>query len=117
MSDSLWARYHKETEGHQVIETDVAFIRFVIDGDICYIHDLYVIPEARRLGWGTRITDQAAEVALKAGCRALRSAVCVKFVTGTEAMMANLSYGFRLVSNIGDMTFLEKVIGVPDGKK
>lgn len=93
---SLWSAYHKETEGHETLETESGFIRFSLNPPNCYVHDLYVRPDLRRGKYATNLADSVTLIAREAGCTHMWSEVGVVSRTSTEALYANLSYGFKV---------------------
>jgi ribosomal protein S18 acetylase RimI-like enzyme len=108
---SLWADYHKETEGHSVHETERGFIRYSCEPPNCYIHDLYVRPECRRSGHGTELADVVAERARESGCTYLWSRVGLGSATAQEALKANLAYGFMVREAQNGFMIMSKDIG------
>lgn len=91
---SLWSDYHKETEGHEVIETEYGFVRYSITAPLCWIHDLYVCPEHRRHNHGSFLAKKVTALAIEAGCTHLWSQVGLGSRTANDALKANLSFGF-----------------------
>lgn len=107
---SLYSDYAKEMHGRTVIETDCGFISFGEDSGLFIIHDLYVIPEARRSREGTRLADMASEVAVTSGHREIWAKIIPSVSGQSAAMAAQLAYGFRIVSSGPDYILLKKEI-------
>lgn len=108
---TLWSRYHEETEGHVVIEEAYGFIRFSIVPPVCLVHDLYVVPEERRKGYAWELADRTAKIARDAGCVEMWSEIGLKSKTCDGAMLANLAYGFKLRDTSGKFILMSKDIG------
>lgn len=115
MKKSLWARYHEETEGHMVIETDVAFIRFSFAPPNCFIHDLYVVPEARGQNHAFTLAEMVKALARKRGCEVIWAEVGMASKTKTEALRVNLRYGFQVHGAQNGFIVLRMDIGGKDG--
>jgi GNAT superfamily N-acetyltransferase len=49
----------------------VGYLELGFTGDIAFVHQVYVQPEARELGFGDGLLDAAREEALRHGCSAL----------------------------------------------
>jgi GNAT superfamily N-acetyltransferase len=54
---SLYARYIKERENIECLETEDGFCTYAIspDGNELHIHDVYVVPEKRKTGIGSEM--------------------------------------------------------------
>jgi GNAT superfamily N-acetyltransferase len=109
---SLWARYHEETEGHQVIETDKAFVRYHISPPLCLIHDIYVAPEVRSHGHGKAIMSRVTQEAREKGCTHLWSQVGLGMLCANESLKANLGYGFVVQRAENGFIIMTKDLGV-----
>lgn len=113
---SLWADYHKETEGHEVIENEYGFVRYSISAPNCFIHDLYVSPAHRRHNHGSFLAKKVTKLALEAGCTRLWSQVGLGSFTANEALKANLAYGFIVREAQNGFIIMSKEIGGENGK-
>lgn len=105
---SHYANYLKEREGKEVYESEEGFISYVIEGDECYIETIYVAPIFRRLSSGTNMANIVATRAKEAGCKFLSGSSDPRAHGATDAMMAMLTYGFKLHSIKGDLIVLTK---------
>lgn len=107
---SLLADYLMEREGREVIEDERGFASYDIDGDVCYIIDIYVRPAFRREGTATQIANQICDIALKRGCNTLLGSVDPTTNNATDSLKVLLAYGFEL-QGIGDkLIFFQKGI-------
>lgn len=116
MSD--WANYIKEREGHEIIETDEGFIEYhIVPGDpaLLFIDSFYIKPEFRRSAQGgtagMRLTQQAIEAGLRAGCVFAAAEIHVEMLNATHSLRAALAYGMRLHSTGHNRIMLIKRIG------
>lgn len=112
MADSLYAQYVKEREGKHILENDVGFATYSFIKDICYIQDIYTIPEARGLRIAASFADQITTHAREAGCKRLMGSVVIQANSSDVSMKILLAYGFKIVSCDGptQMIYLTKVI-------
>lgn len=100
---SQFSDYIKETQGRECIEREFGFVTYVITGPECYIEDIYVSPEFRIQGIGSRLTDMVREKAKGLGCTHLVGTVNGLFKDPTTSAKALLAYGFkieRIVQNV-----------------
>ncbi len=109
---SLFADYMKERENVETLEFEKGFITFkMLPDNSIYMKDIYVIPEARREGVGTFLTDKVCEIAKERGCSKVFGSVCIDASNCTDSMKAQLAYGMKLHSIKGNMIYLVKDIG------
>lgn len=108
---SLYAEYASERLGDHVFETGQGFATFRFpDPATCYIVDIYVVPEARRLGVASDISDKIVEIAKKKGCTKLLGSVVPSTRGSTASLRALLGYGFKLDSAAQDFILFSKEI-------
>lgn len=107
---SLYARYKQEREGMETIESDKGFITYKIQGNECFIDTLYIVPEARMSGFGSQMADQVTEAAKAANCTFLSATVSPYAPNATEALMAIISYGFKVFKTDATLIYLVKEI-------
>lgn len=112
---SLWAEYHKETEGHECIETEFGFVRYQLLSPVCAIHDLFVAREHRLQGKGLEIMNEVVSRAQAAGCNLLWSRVGLGMLCANESLKANLNYGFKVQQAENGYIIMTKDIGGQHG--
>lgn len=93
---SMMARYYKEREGFDFIETDKGFATYKIQGDECYIKDIFIMPEHRRSGHAFELGNQITEIAKVNNCKTLTGSVVPSLKGSTESLQALIKFGFKL---------------------
>lgn len=102
--------YYKEREGYECINTGKAVASYKINGEDCYIRDIFVHPDFRYSGEASTITDKITEIARREGCKYLTGS-CVPTTNGSSlSMFAMLKYGFKLKSSHENFIILFKEI-------
>jgi GNAT superfamily N-acetyltransferase len=104
---SLYAQYVKEREGYDTIEDEYGFATFKIDGEECYIRDIFVVNGFREHGSAAKLADFIADHAKKVGCTHLLGSVYVD-EQGTASLKVLLGYGFKLSHADGNMIYFKK---------
>lgn len=108
---SLYQDYIKEREDKDIVESDKGFATFSIyPNKECYLQDIYVIPEHRKSGYATEMTDQVVAIAREKGCNTLVGSVCTEDKNATRNMKIFLAYGMQIYKTAGIMIFLHKNI-------
>jgi len=104
-----YAKYLKETQRLETIETSFGFITYQVCGAVCIIHDLYIVPSHR----GTvGLADSLANEVQKSitGCNLLAAEV----YKGNPAWKANVrrfkKYGFEVEAEDWNVVILRKRI-------
>lgn len=97
-SFSKFAEYIKERENAYVIETNKGFASYSILGEVCYIRDLYVLPEFRRSKVASDFAKAVAEAGKAAGCKTLVCGVAPQANGTTGSLSVILANGFELKS-------------------
>lgn len=105
---SLYGDYIKEREGKEILENEHGFFTYKIDGDECYIEDIFIKKESRLNGIGKKMALTISEIAKANGCRFL-TGTCIPSTNGaTDSMKAMLSFGFKIHSATNDRIVLWK---------
>lgn len=109
---SLWAQYHQETEGHEVVEGKCGFVRYSFNDELklCLVHDLFVQKEFRRDRIAWDLADTVTQIARNRGCTHLWSRCGVGTGGVNEALQANLAYGFKVQAAEGGFIIMLKDI-------
>jgi predicted GNAT family acetyltransferase len=108
----MFADYIKERGGKDIVYSDKGFATYSFNESSCYIEEIYVVPESRKSGEASRLTNEIAEIAKERGYKMLTGSVCPTANGSTESMKALLAYGFKLVSSTHNFIILSKEIGV-----
>lgn len=107
---SLYAQYAKERLGQETVESEKGFATYEINGDECYIVDIYVVPSERRSGEASRLADRITEIALAKGCKVLTGTVYTRARGATASIKTLLAYGFEFASSTDDaLIFLKEL--------
>ena len=109
---SLYGDYVKERLGDFILETDYGFAtyRYINDKKTVYVVDLFVIPEMRKKGLASDLTDKIVEIAKKEGATELWGTVSPQAVNPTDSIKALLAYGMTFLSSTEQIIIFRKDI-------
>lgn len=93
---SFYAEYVKERAGHFVIEDDDGFVEYSLQKDCIFIENMYVRPEMRRDGIGTRYLCEVEEIGQKHGYHVIGCGVCPSALNHVASLQAALASGFSI---------------------
>jgi GNAT superfamily N-acetyltransferase len=107
---SLRARYVKEREGFDTLETIDGFAEYKLFKDECYLRDIYVVPDKRKSDVATQLADRVSHIAKAHGCKFLTGSVSPQANGATESLKVLLAYGFKLRSASPELIIFSKDI-------
>lgn len=90
------AAYLKEREGFDSIITDEGFASYRIQGEECYLRDIWIEEVSRNGGYASEIADGISVIAKKAGCKYLTGSVSTLSGDPTVSTKVLLAYGFQI---------------------
>lgn len=106
---SLWAGYLKECGLLEIIEEPWGFIMFHIEGgEVLFINDLYISPEARLKGNALSLFERACAWGRERGCTRVTTTVHTGSRVATESLKAILTVGFQIYSAINGIIVVTK---------
>lgn len=105
----LFEKYWMEYEGFETIKTDHAFVVFKCYPDqTCYLRDIYVLKESRRMNRGTELTDQVFEICKARGIARVFASIDLSIKKDSEGLKGALAYGFELSHCDGQVLWMMK---------
>jgi len=105
---SHYGQYISERLGKSLIEDENGFATYFMVNDVCYIEDVYVIPEKRKTGIVFAYADKIVEEAKAKGMKVLIGTVKPSAAGSTVSLKVLLAYGFQLESAVEDFIFFKK---------
>lgn len=103
---SMYFDYIKEREDSCTLANQHGFVIYEIDGDECYISDLYVRPESRRSGKAFELMKQVLDRATESKCKYILGAVNITSLTAPKTMMAMLRMGAKMLKCDDNLIYL-----------
>ncbi|HRO67178.1 MAG TPA: GNAT family N-acetyltransferase [Pseudobdellovibrionaceae bacterium] len=104
----LFAAYLKERTGQTLIEREGGFATYQIDGEECYIVEIFVVPEIRRTGLASRMADEISVLAKSQNCTYLKGTVDLRANGARESILALIGYGFKPVRAVDEILYFRK---------
>lgn len=105
---SFYKNYLKEREGLETLETPHGFSLYKIQGDECYLQDIYVVPEKRKSHVATQMADAVLEIARAKGCKWLVGSVSPATNNAHASLLILISYGMKLQKADKDIIYFSK---------
>lgn len=112
IKDTLYAKYIKEREGHEILEDEYGFIAYLISNKECFIANMYVDQGQRGNGNGRDLIHALAEIAKSAGCEFLSATIHMNDKNCSQTLLAALLVGFEAVrAELGTIVIFKNIIG------
>lgn len=110
MLDSKYAKYVKERTNDSIIENQYGFAtyRYLDDGKVVYIVDIYVDNHIRRDGHAKALADKICKEAKEKGAQYLIGTVAPSAKNSTVSMKVLMAYGMTLHSAQNDCIIFRK---------
>lgn len=102
------AAYLKEREGFDSVVTGHGFASYKIQGEECYIRDIWIEPAHRKSGAATALADAISYLARNSGCAYLTGSVSTTCGDPTASTKVLLAYGFRIHSALSGAIIFRK---------
>lgn len=102
---SLFAQYTLEKDGKRTEESDYGFITYMVHDDNVHVDILYVAPQFRELGIGTKLFKELLE---KIDVKSATAVVDTAQNGPTYPLRGFLNYGFKVVGTRGTEILLYK---------
>lgn len=107
---SLYAKYLAEKSNRHILEDSYGFITYEIVGDICYVWDLFIVPEERGKGMGFELASDVLKIAKNKGCVAMMGCVDLTMKQPSKSLTSLLRMGMEVSSCKENFIYLKKDI-------
>jgi GNAT superfamily N-acetyltransferase len=102
------AAYFEEREGFSCVQMDEGFAVYRVDGDTCYLRDIWVERDYRKKGIATDLADRVAALARTLGCRYMTGSVDLSLPSATQSIKVLLAYGMIVTGAVGNGLYFKK---------
>lgn len=108
---SHFAKYKKEREGKEVLETEHGFaVWYQLNPEVVYLEDIYVDLYHRQEGLASKMADEVAKIAKEKGCTKMLGSVNAQAHGADTSIRVLHAYGMKLHSVDGQMIYFIKEI-------
>lgn len=95
---SLYAQFVEEHRGFKILENQYGFATYNIEGEACYIADIFVTSEKRRSGVARGLCFAIRAIAKEAGCKVIIGSVDPLGKTANDGLKLIMGMDMELTS-------------------
>lgn len=110
LKDSLFAKYLKDRQGIEVLESEFGFITYKLNGEECFIVDMGVDEKFRLQGHGLKLLNQLEKIADENGAKVITGNIHLWDVNASNTLIAALKQGFKVVRAESNILLISKII-------
>jgi hypothetical protein len=109
---SLFSQYISETFGKRIIEDEHGYATYyrIPDTSLCYIEDIFVVPEQRQNKKATSYEVEVTKWAQSNGCTHLLGSVNTRISTPERSLLMLLHSGYKFSHIDGHVIYFSKEI-------
>lgn len=113
IADTLYAKFIDEREGAKILEHKCGFVTYKLEGDECFICNMFVALEFRQGGYARALVEGLEALALAAGCKILTGNIHLNDHGSNATLISSLLIGFQVAAaNNGSLLIVKQVKGV-----
>ncbi len=110
INDTNYAKYIREREGFEVLETDLSFVCYKINGNECFVSHCYTSKEHRQSKSMTNLLAELTGLAKSRDCDRITSSIDLRDQNASLTLLVALKFGFRLKFAETGIIIIEKTI-------
>jgi hypothetical protein len=104
----MFEKYMKERQGADCLKTEKGFLFYKVEGQECFIADMYIEPEFRKSGVFEGFIDALSEIALMKSCKAITATIYLNDKGCNRTLNAAFKVGFKLAQANNNVLFIVK---------
>lgn len=105
-----WTQYLNERYGHECIEEEWGFVTYKLVLPFIALEDLYIVPELRKLGAGTKALKRIEDIGRAHQATHVWAQVQLMDRGSNESLQAILAVGFKMIEAQNNRIVLTKEI-------
>lgn len=110
IKDTLYYKYVSEREGCEFLENSVGFIEYKINGEECFLKNMFIDPSERKTDVVYSMIDGLEKIALENGCKYISANIDLKDKGANRTVRASLKQGFKIERAGNDILLIIKRI-------
>lgn len=103
---SLYSQYIAERTSFSLIEKPHGFLTYELNGDTCFVADIFVIKESRKSGLAMEMCEEMAVIAREFRCKHIVGHVDTTSKTATDSLKFLLAVGMNVLKIEGNFLYL-----------
>jgi len=109
IKDTNYARYIKEREGFEILETQFSFVCYKIKNNECFISHCYTSNDHRKSRSMSRLLFDLMDIAQNRGCDRITASIDLRDSNASLTLLAALKFGFIIKFADRGVLIIEKI--------
>lgn len=109
IKDTNYARYIKEREGFEVLETQFSFVCYKIKDKECFISHCYTSNDHRQSRSMSRLLLDLIDIASDLGCDRITASIDLRDRNASLTLLSALKFGFKVKLADSGVLIIEKI--------
>ena len=116
LRESMFYEYMKERQGVELLQVPEGFLFYKVNGEECYISELFVTKKYRKTGSCRRLIDKLRQRALAEGCSFMSGNIYLADPGYRTTLLSSLKLGFEVATADQDRILIVLKIRGEDGR-
>lgn len=108
IKDTLYAKYISQRSGHEILENEHGFVIYKINGEECFIVDMFVDINSRKKYYGSEFINELVEIAKSKKCKVITANVHLWDANYQVTLVSSFKNGFNIVRASNDILLISR---------
>jgi hypothetical protein len=97
IKDTLYAKYISQRAGYEILENEHGFVIYKINGEECFIVDMFVDNDKRGTGACKNLINSLVEIAKEKSCKFISGNIHLNDIGCNTTIVAAIYLGFKII--------------------
>lgn len=112
IKETLYAKYILERQESHILENELGFITYKINGKECFIVDMYVDVNSRAVGKGKSLVYELESIALESSCEFISANIHLWDKGASNTLLSAINVGFEVIqADKNIISIIKKISG------
>lgn len=108
IKDTLYAKYISQRAGYEILENEHGFVIYKINGEECFIVDMFVDTNSRKKYYASEFTNELVKIAKSKGCKLITANIHLWDVNYQVTLIVAFKNDFNIVKASNDILLIAR---------
>lgn len=108
IKNTLYAKYISQRAGHEILENEHGFVIYKINGEECFIVDMFVDNEMRKKYYGSDFINELVEIGKSKNCKFITANIHLWDANYQVTLISSFKNGFNIVKASNDVLLISR---------